>query len=251
MLARRKEKLHEMSAFGRARHDIQGRIVSGLFVLVPLGITLFILDFLFGVTVGMIVPLIESVSWAQDMPTYVINILSFSILVLSLYFVGLFATNMLGRRLIELGEAILARIPLVKTIYSASKQVVDAFSIRDKTAARSVALVEFPSKGIRSLAFVTGTSADEHGRLCYRVFLPTTPNPTTGYLLVMKPEDVVLTDLSVEETCKILMSGGIICPDDLGRRTIPAGAMAEPVAEVTEGTPANGDGAASALHKAS
>lgn len=217
MLNRRK-KLEEMSPLARARHDIQGRIVSGLLVLVPLGITVFILDFLLSLTVGMVRPAIllfveeppKTGSWLD----FTLNVLSLLVLILILYVVGLVAANIVGRRLIGLGESILARIPLVKTIYSASKQVVDAFSIKDKTAGmRAVALVEFPSEGLRSIGFVTGTMLDEKGRECCRVFIPTTPNPTTGYFLIIPREKVYYTQYSMEEACKMLMSGGIVAPD--------------------------------------
>jgi uncharacterized membrane protein len=209
MLSRRKRK--QMSPFARARHDIQGRIVSGLIVLVPIGITFFILDFLFSMTIGLIKPITSRVLPA--LPNYVLDILSICVLLLVFYFVGLFAANFLGRKLIGLGEAILARIPLVKSVYSASKQVVDAFSLRDKSTMRTVALIEFPSEGLRSVGFVTGTIQDENGRQCYRVFIPTTPNPTTGYFLIVPPEKVFFTGMSVEEACKMLMSGGIVAPD--------------------------------------
>jgi uncharacterized membrane protein len=246
MVRRRKE---DRSAFARALLDFRGRIISGLIVLVPLGITVFILKFLFDITAGNIADILNGLPWGEDRkpPSYVINILALSVLLLVLYFVGVIAAHMVGRRLIELGEAILARIPLVKSVYSASKQVVDAFSLKDKaTTFRAVAFVEFPSKGLRSIGFVTGTLVDENGRMCYRVFIPTTPNPTTGYLLVMHSEDVCLTDFTMEEACKMIMSGGIIFPDTLSSRVMPPVLTTpEPRAESRTSAalePVNGDG---------
>ncbi len=225
MLARKRRTDEPVSYVTRARQDFQGRIFSGLMILIPLGITVFILNFLFAITVGSIVELLDALPWENKPKPYVINVLAFFLLIIVLYTVGHMAANMVGRRLIAIGESILTRIPLVKTIYSASKQVVETFSLKDKaTTFRAAALVEFPSKGIRSLGFITGTVVDEHGRQCYRVFIPTTPNPTTGYLLVMKPEDVCPTDISIEEACKILMSGGIIFPEDFAHRILPPAA---------------------------
>ncbi|MDX9975346.1 MAG: DUF502 domain-containing protein [FCB group bacterium] len=224
MLSRRRRR--QMSPFARARHDIQGRVMSGLIVLVPIGITFFILNFLFSVTIGMIKPI--TMRFLPALPEYVLNTLSICVLLLALYFVGLFAANFAGRRLIALGEAILARIPIVKTIYAASKQVVDTFSMRDKTSSmRSVALVEFPSAGLRSIGFVTGTILDEHGVECHRVFVPTTPNPTSGFFLIVPKEKVFFTGMNVEETCKMLMSGGIIGPE----RICPLGTAAETIVD--------------------
>lgn len=226
MLSRNQKEDDKVSSFTRARLDFQGRIFSGLMILIPLGITVFILDFLFNITVGSIVEFLEALPWANEPPRYLINFLAFCLLIVVLYAVGHMTAYMVGRRLIAIGEAILARIPLVKTIYSASKQVVETFSLKDKaTTFRAAALVEFPSKGLRSLGFITGTLTDEHGRQCYRVFIPTTPNPTTGYLLIMKPEDVCPTDISIEEACKILMSGGIIFPEDFADRILPPASL--------------------------
>lgn len=98
---------------------------------------------------------------------------------------------------------------------------------------RAVALVEFPSEGLRSIGFVTGTIVDERGRECCRVFVPTTPNPTTGFFLIVPREKVYYTNFTVEEACKVLMSGGIVAPDriELCEPTIVAELDAEDLEE--------------------
>ena len=104
------------------------------------------------------------------------------------------------------------RVPFVKVIYSASKQVADAFQNRKARAFRAVVLVEFPGPGMRAIAFVTGDVTDSAGRACHTVFVPTTPNPTTGFLQVIPTDRVEATPYTVEDGIKMVMSLGVLVP---------------------------------------
>jgi len=110
------------------------------------------------------------------------------------------------------------RLPIVKTIYSASKQVVDAFSVGSKTTFEAVVMVEYPRRGTYTIGFVTGTIIDPNERKLYAVFVATTPNPTSGFLILFPEEDVCFTDIPVEDGVKMIVSGGMLAPKRFGHR---------------------------------
>lgn len=203
-----------LSAVGEIGRHIRSRLISGLFVLVPIGITVYTLGFIFGAMASFLEPFVRLVlSWFLDeglISSQVIKAVSFVIFVLMVYVVGLITTNILGKRFIALGEGLILRIPVIKSIYSVSKQVVDAISSSNRNAFKSVVLVEFPRPGIKSLGFVTGTVDDKSGEPVYKVFVPTAPNPTSGFLLFVSAADIHETGLTVEEAFKMLISGGVL-----------------------------------------
>ncbi len=196
---------------------IRRRIVSGLLVVVPLGLTAFILRFLYNLTAGRLTPITKRLF--DPLPEYVVPVASIVFLVLVVYSVGLVASVVVGRRLIGLIEAIIQRIPLVKTVYGASKQVVQTLSFNDGSANfESVVVVDFPRPGMKAIAFVTGRSwledaIDGTVREHFRVFVPTTPNPTSGYFEMVPTDAVDNPGISVEEAVKMIMSGGLVTPD--------------------------------------
>ncbi len=130
--------------------------------------------------------------------------------------VGLLARNYIGRKIIEWFELALLRVPLLNKVYSATKQVNDAFSSTNKTTFRTVVLVEFPRPGVYSLGFITSEEAPEVqarlGRKLVCVFVPTTPNPTAGFLLLVAQDRLTRLDMSVTEAIKYVVSLGSISP---------------------------------------
>jgi uncharacterized membrane protein len=139
--------------------------------------------------------------------------LSLTILLVFVYLLGQVATNLVGRRLLSLGESVLLRVPFVKVIYSVTKQVVAAFQVREAQAFKSVVFLEFPRPGMLAVGFVTSRVSDAAGGRWVTVFVPTTPNPTTGFLQVVRPEELIETPYSVEEGIKMVMSLGVLVPD--------------------------------------
>jgi len=166
------------SLWSRFRHNVKNRMVSGLLIIFPLGITLFILQFLLRAMAGLLQPMMDRIF--TKLPDPLVMLISIALFLLVTYFIGVLATLVLGRRLIALAEAIIVKIPLVKTIYSSSKQVLQTLSLADQKTFKAVVFIEFPGPGMRSLGFVTGRIVDEQGVDCYKVFVPTTPNPTSG-----------------------------------------------------------------------
>ena len=195
--------------FGR----IRSRLVSGVAVLVPLFITVFILRALFGFTAGILLPIIDPA--VDHWPPAARAALSLAILLLVVFALGELATHFLGRRIISLGEAVLLKVPVVRVIYKASRQVVSAFERKERSAFRSVVLVEFPHPGLKSIGFVTSSFEKPDGSAWNTVFVPTTPNPTTGFLQILPASSVVPTQFTVEEAFRMVMSLGVLSPGRL------------------------------------
>ena len=130
---------------------------------------------------------------------------------------GMIMANLLGRRLVAFWESLLARIPLVRTLYSAVKQIMEAVLATDAKSFRKVLLVEYPRKGVWSLAFMTsddlGEVQDKTIANVISVFIPTTPNPTSGFVLMVPESDVIELDMAVEEGLKMIISMGVVVPN--------------------------------------
>jgi uncharacterized membrane protein len=212
-------QLTEKKADGKAGGHLKARMISGVLVLGPLVITLFILKLIFAALTAFVLPVLRP--WLDELPETAMVIIATSASLLLIYLVGMFTTHFLGRRLIQMGESVMLKLPIVKSVYSASRQVMDTFSNSTKAAFTATVLVSFPHPGARALGFVTGTILDSEGRVLYRIFVATTPNPTSGFLLLLPDEEVTFTDISVEEGIKMIVSGGMLAPKQYARRSAP------------------------------
>ncbi|MDX9867763.1 MAG: DUF502 domain-containing protein [Kiritimatiellia bacterium] len=190
---------------------LQTRMVSGLLVLIPLAITLFVLNVFLNSLTAFARPLLKPLLGV--LPDSVLTLIALILTVLLIYLTGLVTTHIVGRRLILFGERLLLRLPVVKTVYAASKQVVETFSSHQTSSFQAVVLVEFPRREALVIGFVTGTLLAPDNRLLYRVFIPTTPNPTSGFLLLLPAKDVQFTDISIEDGIKMAVSGGMLAPE--------------------------------------
>ncbi len=141
------------------------------------------------------------------------SVCSIVVLLVLLYLVGAIGQFVVGKRLIKAGETLLMRIPLVRTVYTATKQVAQAVSLPDRAALKSVVLVEFPRPGFKAVGFLTGYIEDSAGKKFCKIMIPTTPNPTTGFFELVPAEDIIETTLTTEEAFKLIISGGIVAPD--------------------------------------
>lgn len=187
--------------------------VAGVLTALPLLITLLVLQFLFRMVRGLFSPLL--LRFFPEIPIWLKYAISFSAVLILLYGIGLLTSHFLGRWFWSRFESILLKIPLLRSVYSASREVVQIFSRPGKDGFREVVLVEFPRPGMKAIGFMTGTLRDEFGRLFYKIFIPTTPNPTTGFLEIVEASAVVRTSLTVEEGIRIIMSGGILGPETM------------------------------------
>lgn len=197
----------ERPKFGR---HVRTRIVSGILVLVPLAITVFILRLVFASLSGFLMPVLKP--FVGDLPPWALYAIAVTSTLLLIYAMGALTAFMIGRRLLHLAERVILRVPLVKTIYSASKQVVDTFSASNRDTFKATVIVEFPRPGSFAVGFITGAILDPKGEELYRVFVPTTPNPTSGFLILLPLAQVMHTDISVEDGVKMIVSGGVLAP---------------------------------------
>nr|VFK00880.1 MAG: Uncharacterized membrane protein [Candidatus Kentron sp. LFY]VFK22286.1 MAG: Uncharacterized membrane protein [Candidatus Kentron sp. LFY] len=191
-------------------------VIAGLLVWLPLGVTVLVLKLLVDVMDRTL--LLLPSAWRPD------EILGFHIpglgLLLSLAVVGItgvVVANLLGRRLIAFWESFLSRIPLVRSIYLGVKQVVETVFTTEGKSFRKVVLIEYPRRGTWCLAFLTGTGLGEvQARTGHEdivaVFVPTTPNPTSGFVLLVPTEDVRELDMNVDDGLKLIISMGVAVP---------------------------------------
>lgn len=186
-------------------------ILRGLLAIIPLSITVLVLQFLYVFIDQKILRLFD------DIIRIKIPGLGILILLTILYAIGMITTNVIGRQLFHLFERIFERIPLVKTTYHIGKQLSMTFSLPEKQLFKRVVRVEFKS-GLSTLGFVTGTIKDKrhHNEEVLKVFIPTVPNPTTGFVVLVKASEAVDSGWSVDEALKVIVSGGILGPEQIG-----------------------------------
>ncbi|MEO5764509.1 MAG: DUF502 domain-containing protein [Casimicrobiaceae bacterium] len=190
-------------------------LIAGLVVWVPLGITLWVMHFLLTSLDQILLVLPEAAQprrlFGFDIPGLGV-VLAFAILLVT----GIIAANFFGLRLIQAWEAVLGRIPFVKSIYSSVKQVSDTLLSDKGNAFRKALLVEFPRPGSWTIAFLTGAPAASVAPLLpgehVSVYVPTTPNPTGGYFLMLPRSQVRELDMTVDEALKYIISMGVVTP---------------------------------------
>ena len=196
------------------RH-LRAKIFAGILVILPIGITFLVLKFVFNTLDGILDPLIPEINISLfhrlfHLPG--VGLVSFFLL---LYLVGLITTNVLGRKLIGWGDRLFTTIPLVKNIYTSSKQLTDAFSATKRGSFRQAVFIEFPQEGNYVLGFVTNELTDLQRQTKVTVFVPTAFVPPQGFLLFLPKEKLLPSQLSIEEAIKAIMSVGIVTPQTL------------------------------------
>jgi uncharacterized membrane protein len=214
-------KENEKKADIKIGGHLKARMISGLLVLLPLIITLFILKWGFAALTVFVLPVLKELPVLKDLPGGVLVFIATVLALLMIYLVGMFTTHLIGRRFINMGERLMLKLPIVKSVYSASKQVMDTFSNSTKAAFTATVLVEFPHPGALAVGFITGTILNPQGKTLYRVFVATTPNPTSGFLIILPEEGVTFTDISVEDGIKMIVSGGMLAPKQYAVRSGP------------------------------
>ena len=191
-------------------------LMAGLLVWVPLGVTLLIVAFLVDLMDQTLLLLPASIQ-PENLLGFRIPGLGAVLTAVIVFVTGMIVTNLFGQQLFTIGERLLQRIPLVRSIYASVKQVTESMFSSGKSF-RKVVLVEYPRQGMWSLAFQTGSGAAEvnrkTGREIVNIFIPTTPNPTSGFFLMLPREDVIELDMSVDQGLKMLLSVGVVVPEN-------------------------------------
>jgi uncharacterized membrane protein len=143
-------------------------------------------------------------------------------LLVLVYVSGLVAAQVVGKKLIQLGIALVDRVPVVNGLYRATRQAADVFSkVRFDGAYSSVVLVDFPGYGLTSIGLVTGTLKDRQGNTLLAVYLPNSPLPTSGFLVILPEDQVTRTDMPVEDAIRMLVSAGVLSPDSIRADSYP------------------------------
>lgn len=187
--------------------------ITGVISIVPLAITYIIIISLFNWISGPGKKIINFIFPEQNMPLTV-HITGFILTFLFIYAIGFIVSNVLGKRIYGFFEKILQKIPLVSYIYTTIKQITDTLTLSQKQTFKKVVYIEYPKKDIWTIALVTGESKDHSGEMYYHLFVPTTPNPTSGFMLYIKQENAIETNLTIDEGLKIVISGGMLGPED-------------------------------------
>ncbi|MCA1324548.1 DUF502 domain-containing protein [Herbaspirillum sp. alder98] len=190
--------------------------ITGLLILVPLAITVWVLNLIIGTMDQSLLLLPES--WRPEaIVGFHIPGLGTILTLLVIFLTGLAARNFIGRQIVSLWEGILTRIPVVKSIYSSVKQVSDTLFSSSGNAFRKAVLIQYPRQGSWTIAFLTGVPGGEvrnHLQGDYiSVYVPTTPNPTSGFFLMLPKADSIELDMSVDEALKYIVSMGVVAPE--------------------------------------
>lgn len=197
---------------------LRNYLVAGIVVTAPIGITLWLLWAFVNFVDKKVLPLVPPEYNPETYLPFSIPGIGLVIVLVVLTFIGWTFSGFLGRLYVRLGERILERVPVVRHIYGALKQVFEAVLAQKSGAFREVVLVEYPHTGVWIIGFVTSTSMGEiqnrFEETTVNVFVPTTPNPTSGFLLFVPREDLVPLDMTIEEGLKLVISGGIVTPPD-------------------------------------
>ncbi len=199
-----------------AWHWFMGRLrthfLAGVLVIVPIAASVLILVWVFNTIDNILQPIIKEIFGRT------ITGLGFGVTILLVYIVGIIAGNYVGRRLIHLGDSLLKRVPLFRQVYTGAKQVMEGLSgtgAISKAAFREVVLVEFPTQGMLTIAFITNEFTDESGKILYAIYVPTTPVPSSGFSGIIAADKITHTKLTVDEAFKMVISGIMIAPSSL------------------------------------
>ena len=206
---------HKLGVYlGWLGRKLRGHILAGILVVVPIAVTVLIMIWIFSGIDNVLQPVIKQV-WGRTVPG-----IGFAITVVLIYLIGVIASNVLGKKLVNYGESLLARVPGFRQIYTGIRQILMSFSAPRKAGFMQVVLVEFPRKGMRAIGFVTNQSTDKAGETLLHIFVPTSPNPTSGFLQIVREDEIVRTKISVDDALKMLVSAGRVLPGEV-RQGLP------------------------------
>ena len=194
--------------------------ITGILSIIPLYLTYWIIQKVFfllsvpGRTIVSSILKVLNISKLEESFIIPIEYLLGFVLTLAFFLLlGLIVSNVIGKRIYSAFEKILDKIPLVNKIYKSIKQIISTFSVSNNKSFKEVVLIQYPRNGLWTMCMVTGESKNKNNEEFYTVFVPTTPNPTSGFMILIKKEDVITTDIPVEDGLKIIISGGLIAPD--------------------------------------
>lgn len=212
--------------FQRLKQDLKNDLIAGLLVVIPLATTIWLTITIANWVIRFLTRIPKQLNPFDGLHPILVNLLNFAVglavPLLCILLIGLMARNIVGRWLLDFGERVLQAIPLAGSVYKTLKQLLETVLKDSKDRFRRVILVEYPRRGIWAIAFVTGTIASSLGGELQQphlsssmlsIFIPTTPNPTTGWYAIVPEDEVVDLSMSIEDAFKVIISGGIVSPN--------------------------------------
>ena len=205
----------------RLKQDLKNDLIAGLLVVIPLATTIWLTITIASWVINFLTRIPKQLNPFDSLHPILTNILNFfvglAVPLLCILLIGLMARNIVGRWLLDFGEKFLQAIPLAGSVYKTLKQILETLLKDSNSKFRRVVMLEYPREGIWTLGFVTGTlSTNLQSHLpkpMLSIFIPTTPNPTSGWYAIVPEEDVINLSISIEDAFKVLISGGIVSPN--------------------------------------
>ncbi len=207
----------------RIKQDLKNDLIAGLLVVIPLATTIWLTITIASWVINFLTKIPKQINPFDGLNPILVNLLNLlvglAVPLLSILLIGLMARNIFGKWLLDFGERLLQAIPLAGSVYKTLKQLLGTI-LKSNDKFRRVVLVEYPRRGIWTLAFVTGTIESNDipshlsGESPIGIFIPTTPNPTTGWYAIVPEADVVNLSMSIEDAFKVIISGGIVNPNN-------------------------------------
>ena len=197
------------------KNTIKKIFLTGIVALIPIGVTVYVLFFIVKM-MGKLMNIIPPQYQPDQLLSLHIPGLDILITIVLIFIIGLITKSYIGNKVVGWGEFILGKIPIVRTIYNGVKILVEAIFGEKSESFKRVVLIEYPRKGLYSIAFVTGIAKGEvqekTAQRCINIFLPTTPNPTSGFYLMVPETDAINLDMTVDEAFTLIISGGVFTP---------------------------------------
>ena len=205
----------------RLKQDLKNDLIAGLLVVIPLATTIWLTITVANWVINFLTRIPKQLNPFDEMNPILVNLMNLavglSVPLLCILLIGLMARNIGGRWLLDVGEQLLQAIPLAGYVYKTLKQLLETLLKDTNGKFRRVILVEYPRRGVWAIAFVTGTMSNEiqshMTRPMLSVFIPTTPNPTTGWYAIVPEDEAIDLSMSIEDAFKVVISGGIVSPN--------------------------------------
>ncbi|MFC1498962.1 DUF502 domain-containing protein [Verrucomicrobiota bacterium] len=211
--------------FKKLIKSVRANILVGLFLTVPVAATIIIFNFFFKLATDWLVnkKIFENI-FGSGVQKFALRLITIAIIIVAFYLVGLLVRNFFGKRLYQFGDKLLTRIPVIKGIYTSVRQISESLFTQRKTLFKEVVLVEYPRKGLYSLAFITANAPAsvakhmKHGKNeeCISLFISTTPNPTSGVFILVPKSEVIPLNIPVTDALTFIMSAGAVAPGEEG-----------------------------------
>jgi len=202
----------------RVGSRLRNYFLTGLIIVGPVGITLYVIWWFINLIDAWVKPWVPQAYLPETYLPFTVPGVGLIFSILGLMIIGALTANLFGRTLVSYGEMMLDRMPVVRNVYRALKQIFETVLSQSSSSFQKVGLIEYPRKGLYAIVFISTTtkgeidSKVEKGKTLLSVFLPTTPNPTSGFLLFVPERDVLILDMTVEEAAKLVISAGLVVP---------------------------------------